>query len=70
MIGDYIMTGVEQTNHCEVCEFHKIIQCTGGINIMSCHCGDYKNRPVWGDFQCPLGDKKPIRQTNEDEFVF
>lgn len=59
------MTGIEQMNHCEVCEFHKIIQCTGGIKIMSCHYDEYRNHPVWGDFECPLGDNKPIRKTEE-----
>jgi hypothetical protein len=47
------MTGAEQINKCEKCEFHKIIKCTSGMNIMSCHYGDYKNKPVWGDFKCP-----------------
>ena len=64
------MTGKEQINHCEVCEFHKIILCTGGIKIMSCHYGDYRNHPVWGDFECPLGKDKPIRKTIEIKDFF
>ena len=57
------MTGREQRNQCEVCEFHKIINCFSGINIMSCHYGDYRNHPVWDDdWKCPLGDNKPIRK--------
>lgn len=59
------MTGKEQRDHCEVCEFHKIINCTDGMNIMSCHYGDYRNHPVWGDFECPLGDDKPTRKEEE-----
>lgn len=48
------MTAEEQINKCEKCEFHKIIKCTSGINIMACNHGDYKNHPVWGDFKCPI----------------
>lgn len=59
------MTANEQYMHCEVCEYSKIIECTGGINIMSCHYGEYRNHPVWGDFECPLGDKKPVRESKE-----
>ena len=59
------MTANEQYIHCEVCGHSKIIECTGGINIMSCHYGEYKNHPVWGDFECPLGDKKPVRKLEE-----
>ena len=59
------MTANEQHMHCEVCEHSKIIGCTGGINIMSCHYGEYRNHPVWGDFECPLGDKKPVRKSEE-----
>lgn len=64
------MTGQEQMNHCEVCEFHKIIQCTGGIKIMSCHYGEYINHPVWGDFECPLGDDKPTREEKDFDLFF
>ena len=63
------MTGNEQRRHCEVCEFHKIINCSGGINIMSCHYGNCKNRPVWGDFECPLGDNKPTRKEDIDDWI-
>lgn len=59
------MTANEQYMHCEVCEYSKIIGCTGGTNIMSCHYGEYKNHPVWGNFECPLGDKKPVRQSEK-----
>jgi hypothetical protein len=62
------MTGKEQYEHCEVCEFHKIINCTGGMNIMSCHYGDYKYHPVWGNFECPLGDNKPIRKKEQNNW--
>lgn len=62
------MTGIEQINHCEVCEFHKIIK-AGSINIMSCHYGNYKNHPVWGDFECPLGDDKPIRKKDTNIWI-
>lgn len=51
------MTANEQYMHCEVCEHSKIIGCTSGISIMSCHYGEYRNHPVWGDFECPLSDK-------------
>ncbi len=61
------MTSKEQFEHCEVCEYRKIIK-AGSINIMSCHYGDYKNHPVWGDFKCPLGDDKPIRKTKETDY--
>lgn len=64
------MTGEEQRKHCEVCEFHKIINCTGGIKIMSCHYGNYRNHPVWGDFKCPLGDDKPTRQKEDSDLFF
>lgn len=57
------MTAKEQRESCEICQYHKIINCLGGMNIMSCHYGDYRNHPVWGDFECPLGDNKPIRKT-------
>lgn len=43
------MTAEEQINKCE---FHKIIKCTSGMNIMSCHHCGHKNKPVWGDFKC------------------
>ena len=59
------MTVREQRNHCEVCEFHKIINCSSGINIMSCHYGEYRNNPVWGEFECPLGDNKPTRKKED-----
>lgn len=58
----------EQMDSCEICEFHKIIK-AGSINIMSCHYGDYKNHPVWGDFQCPLEEKKPIREKSKDVWL-
>ena len=60
------MTGEEQRIHCEVCEFHKTIHCFGGIKIMSCHYGDYKNHPVWGNFECLLGENKPTRKEEDD----
>lgn len=63
------MTREEQIDHCEVCEFHKIIK-AGSINIMSCHYGDYKNHPVWGDFECPLCNDKPTRKVEKELFVF
>lgn len=59
------MTANEQYIHCEVCEHSKIIGCTGAMKIMSCHYGEYRNHPVWGDFECPLGDKKPVRKSEE-----
>ncbi len=64
------MTDKEQRESCEICEFHKIIECGGGFRIMSCHYGEYKNHPVWDDFQCPLGDRKPIRKNNEEGLLF
>ena len=63
------MTGNEQRKHCEVCEFHRIINCSGGINIMSCRYGDYRNHPVWGDFECPLGYNKPIREEEINDWI-
>ena len=36
---------------------------------MSCHYGNYKNRPVWGDFECPLGDNKPTRKEDIDDWI-
>lgn len=56
------MNAREQREHCEICQYHKIITCSSGANVMSCHYGDYKNHPVWGDFKCPLGDDKPVRE--------
>ncbi len=56
------MTGEEQRKHCEICEFHKVIECGNTFRIMSCHYGEYRNHPVWGDFKCPLGDDKPTRK--------
>ena len=56
------MTSIEQKQHCEVCDFHRIINCSGGISIMTCRYRDYKNHPVFGDFECPLGDDKPTRK--------
>ena len=64
------MTREEQMDSCEICEFHKIIECGGNFRIMSCHYGEYKNHPVWCDFQCPLGDKRPIREEDENTFIF
>lgn len=56
------MTRKEQYEHCEICEFHKIVDAGGGFKFLGCHYGNYKNHPVWGDFECPLGDNKPIRE--------
>ena len=64
------MTRKEQMDSCEVCEFHKIIECDGNFRVMSCHYGEYKNHPVWGEFKCPLGDKRPMRKKNEDDLLF
>lgn len=65
------MTSKEQRDSCEICEFHKIIECGGNFRVMSCHYGEYRNHPVWGDFQCPLEDKKPVRgNKGNDLFVY
>ncbi len=64
------MTDKEQRDSCEICEFRKTIECGGGFKIMSCHYGEYRNHPVWGDFQCPLGDKRPIREEKNDDLFF
>lgn len=64
------MTRKEQYEHCEICEHHRIVDASNGFKFMGCHYGDYKNRPVWGDFECPLGDKKPIRKKNINIFDF
>ena len=64
------MTSKEQIDSCEICEFHEIIECTGNFRVMSCRYGEYKNHPVWGEFKCPLGDKKPIRKKNENDLLF
>lgn len=64
------MTTKEQYEHCEVCEYHEIVNANGGFRFMGCRCGDYKSHPVWGDFECPLGDNKPAREKKIDEFDF
>ena len=64
------MTLKEQYEHCEVCEYHKILNTGDGFRFMGCYCGDYKGYPVWGNFKCPLGDKKPTREKQVDEFDF
>ena len=56
------MTWIEQMNHCEVCQYHKIIRCDSNFSFMGCRYGEYKGHPVWGDFECPLGDNKPTRE--------
>lgn len=63
------MTPKEQRNSCEVCPHHKIINAQGGFWFMSCHYGDYKNHPVWGDFKCPLGNERPIRENDNSNFL-
>ena len=56
------MTKKEQYESCEICKHHNIVNANGGFRFMACHYGEYKNHPVWGDFKCPLGEKKPIRK--------
>lgn len=63
------MTGAEQYKHCEICEYHRIVNGSDGFRFMGCHYGDYKDRPVWGDFECPLGDKKPTREKIKGVFI-
>ena len=40
------MTSKEQYEHCEVCEYHKIVSANDGFRFMGCHYGDYKNHLV------------------------
>lgn len=61
------MTGKEQRESCEICQFHNIINC-GSINIMGCNYGEYRKHPVWDDFRCPLGNQRPIRGENKNVF--
>lgn len=62
------MTSKEQYEHCEVCDYHRIVTVNNGFRFMGCHYGDYKNHPVWDDFKCPLDDNKPIREKKINEF--
>lgn len=64
------MTAKEQYEHCEVCDHHRIVSAGGDFRFMGCHYGNYKNHPVWGDFECPLGNKKPIREKKENTLNF
>lgn len=62
------MTGKEQRESCEICQFHKVIDCGGNFKFMGCRYGEYKDHPVWGDFRCPLGESRPIREKDKSVF--
>lgn len=63
------MTATEQYVHCGVCKHHKIVTAQDGFLFMGCNHGELKNHPVFGDFECPLGDNKPIRQLKKEVFL-